>query len=436
MAMMVQMADGGGSGKKKEETAVRPEGRTRNIQGTGSGLYRRGEGLNTGPVGTGTAEGAKVVAQYAGKSTSSSGGGGSSGSSSSSSAPQKAEVYEAADYVSTLPQFQKPEANPELRKLYEDAMTTLERMKGETPTYGSQYDEQIKSLYDQIVGRQPFKYDSATDPLYQQYVRDYTERGQEAMKDTMGKAASLTGGYGSSYAQAVGQQAYDSYLRRLGEVLPEMYGMALDTYNAEGDALQKQLQTTAELESSDYARYLDRLNQYNRELALAQADADTAYARMIDDDERTYSRAVDDYERQLTADDLDYERKQNYYNRLVSLIGIGYAPTAQDYANAGLSPTQGAAIRQQYLNSIAPSSSGGGGGGGRTTKPTNSPSSSPISSPTSSKYSLSDVASDLANAKTSGQVLDIGRAYDQAVKAGQTSFTQAEWNKFKNEHRI
>ena len=146
--------------------------------------------------------------------------------------------------------------------------------------------------------------------------------------------------------------------------------MALDTYNAEGDALQKQLQTTAELESSDYARYLDRLNQYNRELALAQADADTAYARMIDDDERTYSRAVDDYERQLTADDLDYERKQDYYNRLVSLIGIGYAPTAQDYANAGLSPTQGAAIRQQYLNSIAPSSSGGGGGSGRTAKTT------------------------------------------------------------------
>ena len=31
----------------------RPEGRKRKIEGTGSGLYRRGEGLNTGPVGKG-----------------------------------------------------------------------------------------------------------------------------------------------------------------------------------------------------------------------------------------------------------------------------------------------------------------------------------------------------------------------------------------------
>ena len=32
----------------------RPEGRKKNVEGTGSGLYRRGEGLNTGPVGRGS----------------------------------------------------------------------------------------------------------------------------------------------------------------------------------------------------------------------------------------------------------------------------------------------------------------------------------------------------------------------------------------------
>lgn len=400
MAMMVQMADGGGSGKKKEKTPatiVTPSGKvikpTTTTPTTGgstthvssSGNTHGGSSGSFGtPVGSGAvssaaaaiAAGAQKATQAVTKATDQgqtpervsvsggvSGGGGSSsgngggGASVSASASSGGSVQPSP----ASPQFQQPEVNPELRKAYEEAMSTLERMKGETPTYGSQYDEQIKSLYDQIVGRQPFKYDSATDPLYQQYVQDYTERGQEAMRDTMGKAASLTGGYGSSYAQAVGQQAYDSYLRRLGEVLPEMYGMALDTYNAEGDALQKQLQTTAELESSDYARYLDRLNQYNRELALAQADADTAYARMIDDDERTYSRAVDDYKRQLTEDDINYERRQDYYNRLVSLMGVGYNPTAEDYANAGITPSQGAVIRQQYLDSIKPASSGGGG---------------------------------------------------------------------------
>ena len=32
----------------------RPTGRKKNIQGTGSGLYRRGDRLNTGPVGRGS----------------------------------------------------------------------------------------------------------------------------------------------------------------------------------------------------------------------------------------------------------------------------------------------------------------------------------------------------------------------------------------------
>ena len=41
----------------------RPEGRKRRIEGTGSGLYRRGEGLNTGPVGKGQSAAPKKVTQ-------------------------------------------------------------------------------------------------------------------------------------------------------------------------------------------------------------------------------------------------------------------------------------------------------------------------------------------------------------------------------------
>lgn len=468
MTNKVNVADGGGSGKKKEYTKPegvqptqtynsqgypvtvnaestatnRPEGRQTNVQGEGTGLYRRGEGLGTGPVGRDASEVAAVgtAISQANKqpASSGSGGGGGGGGGGSSSSSQKAELYDAVDYVSTLPEFQAPEVDPALKQKYETAMATLEGMKGKAPVYTSQYDEQLKILYEQITGRQPFKYDSSTDPLYQQYRQSYIAEGGRAMRDTMGQAAALTGGYGSSYAQSVGQQAYDRYLERLADILPETYGLALDAYNAEGDRLDKELATTQELEKSDYDRYLDSLNKYYKDLSVAQDEADTAYSRMIYGDETAYSRAVDDYNRRLTADDLDYERKQNYYNRLVSLIGIGYKPTAEDYANAGLTPTQGAAIRQQYLDSIAPVSSGGGGGY-TTRKTTASPSTTTSSTtPNTSvtKYSLADVASDLAGAKHSNQAQDIARAYDQAVKNGQTTFTQAEWNKYKQEHRI
>ena len=45
------------------ENNNRPEGRKRRIEGTGSGLYRRGDGLNTGPVGKGQSSAPKKVVQ-------------------------------------------------------------------------------------------------------------------------------------------------------------------------------------------------------------------------------------------------------------------------------------------------------------------------------------------------------------------------------------
>ena len=46
------------------------------------------------------------------------------------------------------------------------------------------------------------------------------------MKDTMGQAAALTGGYGSSYAESSAQQQYDAYLQQLGDIVPELAGKA------------------------------------------------------------------------------------------------------------------------------------------------------------------------------------------------------------------
>ena len=53
---------------------------------------------------------------------------------------------------------------------------------------------------EQYLNREAFQYDLNADALYQQYQNRYQELGRNAMKDTMGQAAALTGGYGSSYA--------------------------------------------------------------------------------------------------------------------------------------------------------------------------------------------------------------------------------------------
>jgi hypothetical protein len=48
--------------------------------------------------------------------------------------------------------------------------------------------------------------------LFDQYADYYKRQGMLAMEDTVGRAAALTGGYGNSYAEVAGNQAYGSHI--------------------------------------------------------------------------------------------------------------------------------------------------------------------------------------------------------------------------------
>lgn len=195
------------------------------------------------------------------------------------------------------------------------------------PTYTNQYDAQMNTLFDKLMNREKFSYDASTDPLYQQYKDLYVGQGQKAMQDTMGQAAALTGGYGSSYAQNVGQQAYDSYLQKLNEVVPELYGQAYEMYQQEGNDLANQYNMLANKEAQDYGRYQDALSNY------------------------------------YTQENLNYERAKDSYDKLVNLMtSTGYQPTDAELANANMS----AAERDAYLKAYQQALASAGGGSGRS----------------------------------------------------------------------
>lgn len=162
---------------------------------------------------------------------------------------------------------------------YNNAMQALKTTEYTTPTFTSDYDEQISEAYDKIVNREAFKYDYASDPLYGVYKDQYVQGGKQAMKDTMGQAAALTGGYGSSYGQAVGQQQYDAYLQRLNDVLPTLYGQAFDVYNAEGDRLQREFALAGTMRDTEYQQFRDEVGdkQYADAWALQQAESRGQY---------------------------------------------------------------------------------------------------------------------------------------------------------------
>ena len=154
------------------------------------------------------------------------------------------------------------------------ARAYLEQVKASKPgAYQSRWDDELTSLYDQIRNRKKFSYDMGTDPLYQQYREQYQRLGRLAMQDTMGQAAALTGGYGSTYGEQVGQQAYNAYLQNLNDIVPQLQQQAYQRYQDEGTDLYNQYSLVKGREDTDYGRYRDTVSDYYSDLS----DARSAY---------------------------------------------------------------------------------------------------------------------------------------------------------------
>ena len=77
--------------------------------------------------------------------------------------------------------------------------------KDSTPVYKSRYGDALKNNLAKVMEKKNFSYDADKDKLFSQYKNSYEKSGRTAMRDTMGNAASLTGGYGNSYAVTAGQ---------------------------------------------------------------------------------------------------------------------------------------------------------------------------------------------------------------------------------------
>ena len=127
---------------------------------------------------------------------------------------------------------------------------------------GGQYGQQMQDALKALQNRKKFSYDVNSDALYQQYKDKYVQQGKQAMQDTMGQAAALTGGYGSTYGQAVGQQQYNAYLQNLNDVVPELYQLALERYNMEGNDLKTQYSLLADQYQQEYGQYRDMLSDW------------------------------------------------------------------------------------------------------------------------------------------------------------------------------
>ena len=241
--------------------------------------------------------------------------------------------------------------------------------------YQSQWQGKLDELMNSIMNRDKFSYDLNGDALYQQYKDKYIQQGKLAMGDAIGQASAMTGGYGNSYAQSVGQQQYQAQLNNLNDIVPELYQMALDKYNMEGQDLYNQYGMVMDRENTDYGRYRDSVGdwQSERDYLAGRYDSerdydyskynnerDFAYGQYSDDRNFAYGQYSDD--RNLAYDKYSNDKNLSYQQYRDAIADEQwqkeYEESVRQYNE------QMAFQKQQYEDSKASYSGGGSGGGG------------------------------------------------------------------------
>lgn len=229
---------------------------------------------------------------------------------------------------------------------------TLKALSGQLQDYSAKapqdytfsHSDQWDALIDEILNREDFSYDVNADALYQQYKDQYTAQGKLAMLDTVGQAATKTGGYGNSYAQTAGQQTYQSYLQKLGDVIPELYQLALDRYSREGEELYSRYDMLRDKNADAYAQYRDTVADYDAALSrlLSQYDSqrEFEYGQYRDGvEDAQWQTQQDEEKRQF---DLSYDLEQ-------AQLAVSRQKASATAAKEGLSVSEYNAIHDKCL---------------------------------------------------------------------------------------
>lgn len=351
----------------------------------------------------------------------------STGSSSSSSSKvtrgyQPSERTESAyntmkSYESNMPgDYSESEYVEEWR----DKLNDIENSRPDDFT--SKYESQISDLLNQIYGDKGFSYtasDLQNDDLYKMYAQQYAANAARSMRDTMGAAQAASGGYGSSYSQQVGQQAYDQTMSGLNDKVLDFWDRAYDVYKNTQSNRYSQLNAFQTQDNTDYSRYRDTVSDWQTDRAYALSGLQGEQSADINAYNATssnywngasyYSNA---YNNEKNSDFAAYQQDQSdaQWEREYAMN-----KEAQDLANQ-LTQLQ----IQQAQQKLAAGASGSGGSGGSGRKPSGSKKSSSSKSNSSgttkqniSAYDLEEMLLDAT--KTSSNVLSSDRTTPEEI---------------------
>lgn len=147
--------------------------------------------------------------------------------------------------------------------------------------YSDPFGDKLDEMINEWNNREKFSYSYESDPLYLMARDNAVKSGDRAMRDTMGRASAMTGGYGNSYAQAVGQQAYDAYLQELNNTAPDFMNAAYERYQDDAAKELQEIALVQQQRENDLSKwqteYQKELDYANSILSQEQEEAKLAY---------------------------------------------------------------------------------------------------------------------------------------------------------------
>lgn len=241
---------------------------------------------------------------------------------------------------------------------------------GSAPSYENRFQQKQQELLDAALKRDPFSWSKETDPQYSSYKKTYLREGERATANALAQASAASGGRPSSFAVNAATQAGDYYATKLSDVIPTLYQQAYERYLKDYQMKLSDLNAVNQQEQLDYAKYLDRLNQFNTDRTFDYNNYLGEYGRLQDylgnlqgQDQTTYNRYLDvlDREREKQQAAQELSRAQ-----IDAMLQAGASPSAGLIGKSGYENEYIQALENYYKQQAAPKVTSGGRSGGGT----------------------------------------------------------------------
>ena len=200
-------------------------------------------------------------------------------------------------------------------------------------------DRKLDEAINKYLNSRGFNYNTAEDPDYQAYVKEYNENAKQGKTLSRATAKTLANGYNPTYADTVADEVYNSYMENVTDAIPQFKNLAALENSGRENQLANAVNIYSTQAQRDYGRYrdtvgdkknflnylydryatdrqsdiqqnADRASIYGTRLSSAQSNLENA--RSIDTQRYLYNTQSADNRAQLAQQERENQQKIAY----------------------------------------------------------------------------------------------------------------------------